>query len=115
VSRAILIVDDDEGIREVLAESLELEGYRVQVCVNGADALARLRDGARPDLILLDLMMPVMDGWQFRREQLADARLAQIPVVVITAAGTLREQIDARHVLRKPFDLVDLLRVVSEG
>jgi CheY-like chemotaxis protein len=113
VTKKLLIVDDDDALREALADALALEGFDVECCVHGADALARLRAGLRPDLILLDLMMPVMDGWAFRAAQLTDPALAAIPVVVITAAGPLEPPIDARHVLHKPFRIEELVGVVG--
>jgi CheY-like chemotaxis protein len=113
VTKTILLVDDDEGLREALSEVLEAEGHAVDCAVHGGDALAKLQAGRRPDLILLDLMMPVMDGWEFRRAQLADPSLADIPVVVITAAGRLPRAIDARQVLRKPFRLDELFHALG--
>jgi CheY-like chemotaxis protein len=113
VSKRILLVDDDEALRDAIAESLELEGHRVECAVHGRDALAKLNAGSRPDVILLDLMMPVMDGWQFRAAQLAHPDYASIPVVVVTAAGILKQDIDARQILRKPFRLEDLFDAVA--
>jgi CheY-like chemotaxis protein len=113
VSRRILLVEDDDDLRDAVAESLEDEGYRVESAIHGADALAKLNSGARPDVILLDLMMPVMDGWQFRAAQLAHPEHAHIPVIVITAAGSLKKQIDARQIIRKPFAPEELLRAVA--
>jgi CheY-like chemotaxis protein len=113
VSKTILIVDDDDALREALAEMLALEGFRIECSPHGAEAIAKLNAGLRPHLILLDLMMPVMDGWEFREAQLARAELADIPVVVITAAGVLKKPIDARHILRKPFRIEELVRVVT--
>jgi CheY-like chemotaxis protein len=82
----ILIVEDEPPIRDVLAEILEDEGYRVSTVSNGMEALTYLRQQAdRPRLILLDLGMPVMTGWEFREEQLRDATLKDIPVVVMSA------------------------------
>lgn len=105
---AVMVVDDDAGIRELLVEILELSGLRVCCASNGRDALARLRCGAvRPDAIVLDLDMPVMNGWQFRREQLLDPRLADIPVLV--ASGSDPGAISANGHLRKPYGVDDLL------
>jgi CheY-like chemotaxis protein len=73
----------------------------------------RLRSGLRRDVILLDLMMPIMDGWTFREEQSRDPELASIPVVVVTAAHSLHKPIDARAIVRKPFRLEELLLVVQ--
>ena len=110
----ILVVDDDEMIQESIREVLADEGYQVVLAQNGQEALARLRNGDRPSLILLDLMMPVMDGWQFRAEQKRDPRLSAIPVVVITAAGSaVKGSIDADEFMTKPVRLEDLLSVVK--
>ena len=111
--KTIFLVDDDGPLREALAEALLEDGHRVVQCQNGAEALGRLRKGERPDLILLDLMMPVMDGWQFREAQLGDERLADIPVIVITAAGGRLKPIEAGQILHKPFPIDDLYRAVE--
>jgi CheY-like chemotaxis protein len=110
--RSVLIVDDDAPLREAIAEALSDEGLSVSCSANGRDALAALRSGARPDVILLDLMMPVMDGWTFREEQSRDPSLATIPVVVVTAAHDLPKPIDARAIVRKPFRLQLLLSAI---
>ncbi|MFL5274543.1 MAG: response regulator [Anaeromyxobacteraceae bacterium] len=114
MSKGILLVDDDPGLRDALGEALEIDGHRVETAVHGADALAKLAAGARPDLILLDLMMPVMDGWQFRAAQLAHPDYASIPVIVITAAGVLKQQIDTCRILRKPFRMEELFQAIAE-
>jgi CheY-like chemotaxis protein len=113
MTRSVLIVDDDAALRETLADALTDEGFTVSFSVNGLEALQALRAGLRPDVILLDLMMPVMDGWRFREEQALDRELASIPVVVITAAHALRRPIDARAIVHKPFGLEQLLGVVA--
>jgi CheY-like chemotaxis protein len=87
--RTVLVVDDNEGIRESLIDVLDIEGYVVVTAEHGAEALAKLRNGVRPCVILLDLMMPVMNGADFRHAQRQDAQLAQIPVVLISADGDL--------------------------
>ena len=110
------MVEDDFAIRETLRELLEEEGYRVTQASNGAEALARLRESKTPKLILLDLMMPVMDGWEFRHAIEGDPRLADIPVIVISADHGLEQKIDAMHVegyLAKPFELERLLETVE--
>jgi CheY-like chemotaxis protein len=112
--RRVLIIEDDEGVRTAMAEILAFEGHFVAEAENGIQALRIARE-QRPDLILLDLMMPTMDGWAFRAAQQADPELAGIPVVVVSA--TLSEQVHAigavAH-LHKPFDLEELLGVVDE-
>jgi two-component system, chemotaxis family, chemotaxis protein CheY len=109
----VLIVDDDAAIREAVAELLTLEGYRTAMAANGAEALSVLAGGARPALILLDLMMPVMDGFQFRSRQQQDPKLADIPVIVFSA-GRAAGAIDAAAQLPKPVDLDHLLATVAE-
>lgn len=118
----VLIIDDDAAIREALILALEDEGYQVQSANNGRDALDRLRRSPRkPDLILLDLMMPVMSGWDFRREQERDPELADIPVVVLSADRSLyardgpatEHSVNARAYLAKPVDIDTLVAVVS--
>jgi CheY-like chemotaxis protein len=109
----ILIVDDDAAIREMLEVVLQVCGYEVDSAGNGAEALARLRSPSQdpPDLILLDLMMPEMNGWQFRAEQARDSALADIPVVLMTA--TTGEMSLSDPFIRKPFNQNDLLRVLE--
>ena len=87
MSATVFIVEDDGDTREMLGRFLELEGYRVETAANGKLALERLNSGVGACVILLDLMMPVMDGWQFRQAQIRDATLASIPVIVVSAAG----------------------------
>lgn len=112
--RHILVVDDDQGALEALSDILEYEGYAVIRASNGLQALERLRDSApRPELIILDLLMPVMDGWEFRQRQKQDPELAKIPVLVVTAIGT-SAGIDAVQILHKPIDVDALLRTVSQ-
>ena len=107
----VLIVEDDLEIRDALAQVLEIEGHEVWCAPNGCAGLleARLH---HPDVILLDLMMPVMDGWRFRSEQKLDPSIAAIPVVVVSALGA-RSDIDAVAFLPKPCDVIDLLAVVE--
>ena len=113
----VLIVEDDYDTREMLGRFLELEGFAVQTAENGKRALEALRasDADSTSLILLDLMMPVMDGWQFRQQQVRDPQLASIPVVVVTAAGPRDAvpPIDAQGWLSKPVDLDRLLRTIT--
>jgi len=115
VSGTVLIVEDDLDTREMLGRFLELEGYTVETAENGKRALERLGSGVGACVILLDLMMPVMDGWQFRQEQIRDASLADIPVIVVSAAGRERlEKIQANAYLSKPVDLDELLGCVTQ-
>ena len=111
----VFVVEDDVDTRDMLGRFLELEGYKVEVAGNGKQALERLTAGVHPCVILLDLMMPVMDGWQFRREQTRDQQLAEIPVIVVSAAGRDRiSEIDANAYLTKPVDLEQLLDRVNQ-
>ena len=112
--KRVLIVEDNEVTRDVMAMILASDGYEVSTAANGRTALERLRGGERPCVILLDLMMPVMDGWQFREEQRRDSSLADIPVVVCTAAGEAAQKsaLGAAEVLGKPVEADDLLAAV---
>lgn len=111
----VFIVEDDLDTREMLARFLELEGFAVESAENGKMALERLGGGTPACVILLDLMMPVMDGWQFRQAQIQDQELSKIPVIVVSAAGRERiERIDADAYLSKPVDLEELLGCVTQ-
>jgi CheY-like chemotaxis protein len=116
--KLVLVVDDDAAIRESVVEILGDEGYDVREASNGQEALRRLRgEPAPPCLILLDLMMPIMDGFQFRSEQLADRALSDVPVVVMSADGNVSRKaasLSAAGALRKPLHLSELLQVVAE-
>jgi len=115
VSATVFIVEDDVDTREMLGRFLELEGYRVETAANGKLALERLGSGVGPCVIVLDLMMPVMDGWQFRQAQIHNTELADIPVIVVSAAGRDRiERIQADAYLSKPVDLDELLGCVTQ-
>lgn len=113
--RRVLVVDDDATIREALAIVLAEEGYEVRAAEDGRAALEVLRDW-RPDVILLDLMMPVMDGWTFRQEQRRLENAADVPVIVLSGARDARasaEQVGAVAAIAKPFDLDVLLARVA--
>lgn len=112
----VLVVDDEPAIRSLAEVALTAHGYHVEVAPNGQEAIHRLKIAA-PDVILLDLHMPVMDGWEFRAEQkrLADARLADIPVLLLTAeddAAHHAARLQAVGVLKKPFELGALLHAI---
>jgi CheY-like chemotaxis protein len=112
----VLVVDDDDSIREALADVLEEAGYPA-VCVPiGAEALAYLSDGKRPSIILLDLMMPVMDGETFLTLKEADPEFADVPVILITATGNGRGVIAAHNVqdcIPKPLSILRLFAAVK--
>jgi CheY-like chemotaxis protein len=116
---AVLLVEDDAAVVSSLGEALREEGLDVAAARNGREALALLRQGLRPSIIVLDLMMPVMDGWDFRYEQLLDPTLKEIPVVVITATGfspsTIHAQLGQVDVLPKPVPYLDLLALVRRS
>src|SRR4030095_777152 len=103
--------------REALVHLLQVEGYTVGTAEDGNEALTRLRGASPPALVLLDLMMPVMDGFEFRVQQLQDPRIADIPVIVFSSGGDLGEKIARLHVdasLTKPLDLEVLLRLIAD-
>ena len=111
--RPILIIDDDPAIRMTVADILEAEGYTVATAINGADGLQSL-DRIDPVLVLLDMRMPILDGWGFARA--LQSRGIQIPILVMTAAQDARRwanEINAEGYVAKPFDLIDLLDAVG--
>jgi CheY-like chemotaxis protein len=112
---SIMIVEDDPDTREMLERFLQLEGFDVRTAANGQLALQSLQEDNASCVILLDLMMPVMNGWQFRQAQVRDPRLSGIPVVVVTAAGPRDEipGIDADAWLSKPVDFDRLLATIG--
>ncbi len=113
----ILLVEDNADMRESVAMLLSYHGYQVSTAANGQEALDRLATMARPCLILLDLMMPVMDGWTFRSELIRRQKFSDIPVVILSGADDAE---DAVHRLRcvdylaKPFPPEYLYRVVRD-
>jgi two-component system chemotaxis response regulator CheY len=117
-SMTILIIDDDAAIRQMVTVFLEYKGYSAISVANGAEALTHLQHiRALPQLLLLDLMMPVMDGATFRHAQQQDPQLATIPVVVLSAAETIEElapRLTAEAYLPKPIDFDALLTLVEQ-
>ncbi len=109
----VLVVEDDHDLREVLAESLRLEGYEVAEAIDGLDALERLRGGSRPALVLLDLVMPRMDGRQFLAAVRADRALADLPVVLVTGTPPRDLAGQVQGVLKKPVGTADLLAAIA--
>jgi CheY-like chemotaxis protein len=110
----LLVVDDDLELCESLADALIDAGYDAVIAGDGARALRLSHDALAPSLILLDLMMPEMNGWEFRERQLRDQRVKDIPVVVMTASRDLRRHpVQADAFLFKPFTLEDLLAEVQ--
>jgi CheY-like chemotaxis protein len=109
--RKVLVVEDDHLIREAIAEALDEEGFDVVEAANGREALEKLHQ-ERASLVLLDLMMPIMDGWQFREAQLHDPEISNIPVVVLSAVKD--DNVSAERHFSKPCDLDELLDTVWE-
>jgi CheY-like chemotaxis protein len=117
MSHRVLVVDDDPDIRETVIEVLEEHGHAAVGAANGNEALVHLRASSdQPCLILLDLMMPVMDGRAFREEQMKDPALSPIPVVVISAFRDVLETASQMNVaahMKKPISLADLVSLVE--
>jgi len=112
--RKVLIVEDDDELRRALKSTLEDEGYRVECAADGEEALALLRSSADAFVILLDLILPRLNGWEFRARQAVDPRLAEYPVIVMSATSNLEEAaIDAADVLQKPVAIPQLLATVA--
>jgi CheY-like chemotaxis protein len=109
---SVLLVEDDADIREAVSSVLEAEGYTVLTAENGAQALAILERG-QPCVVLLDLMMPVMSGWEFMRVVKENQRLVDMPVVVVSAYSERKAE-GVRRVLKKPLDVSKLLAAVAE-
>lgn len=109
--KTVLIVDDDFAITEVVREILAIEGYATLTAGDGREALAQL-DGARPDLVLLDLMMPVLDGWQMLEAMRAEPARRGVPVVVMSAVAPREAAPPCIAVLQKPFPLDSLVEIV---
>ena len=111
----ILVVEDDPSIRTVFSALLEAEGYSVHTSENGQVALDLLKTGFRPDLILLDLMMPVMSGWELLKAKRNDPAITGIPVVVLSASTLVSGNLDgASAVYAKPIDIDFLLARLKE-
>jgi CheY-like chemotaxis protein len=114
----ILVIEDDNDIRTSIEEVLKDEGYGVLSATNGREALTLLETmRPKPNLILLDIMMPVMDGFQFREEQLKDDELAQVPTVILSADGHLpikAAKANTHFFLKKPVDLDELFDLVRK-
>lgn len=118
MAKIILIVEDDQAIRESLVELLEIEGYEVFSAENGQDGLEQLASCTHlPALILLDLMMPIMDGYQFCEEKALNEKITAIPVVIMSADGDIQhkiEKLDISCFIKKPVDIDEVLLLVAE-
>ena len=111
----VLLVEDDDAAREALSDCLEMEGITVVAARNGKEALEYLHKAPKPKIILLDLFMPVMTGWEFRAAQKKDTAIADIPVVVVTAFGSGgTKEIDANLIMHKPLDIDRLINVIRD-
>jgi CheY-like chemotaxis protein len=110
--REVLVVDDDLGTREALTDPLEDCGYSVTAAADGREALDYLRNSSAPGIIILDLMMPVMDGWQFLEQQSHDPALLALPVIVVTATPP-QVSVRAKAVLQKPIQFKSLLEMLE--
>ena len=117
-SDLVMVVEDDQDVRQAISEVLEDNAYRSLTASNGQEAIDELRSGPqRPCLILLDIMMPIMDGWQFRSLQQQDPELSDIPVVVLTAHADIQEAVrrmQAAACLKKPVQLTSLLATIDQ-
>jgi CheY-like chemotaxis protein len=111
----ILVVDDDPNLQRIITRFFALEGFQTFVAGNGEEALTYLRGGGAAQVILLDLRMPVMDGWTFRREQRADPGLASIPVVVLSGTESDRmADLAAAAVFHKPVSFPEVVAMVRQ-
>ncbi len=113
-NQVILIIDDDETVRNTLIEVLEKEHYTVFAASNGQEGIEVLEKIPRPCLILLDLMMPIMDGWEFLDFRENDRLISKIPVVVISAFSEQAKKIKVNAFLKKPIDLKRLLETLKK-
>jgi CheY-like chemotaxis protein len=114
--KRILIIEDDKDIRNSISEILAEEGFEPACAANGQEALDKLKQGLRPHLILLDLMMPVKDGFQFTEDVSKDQRFRDIPVVIMSADGNVsvkQARTGAKAYLKKPVDIDVLLQTVK--
>lgn len=112
-NKVVLIIDDDEGIRFLAKFAIERSGYKVFIASNGQEGLNLLGTIPRPGIILLDLMMPIMDGWSFLDEIESDARWRKIPVVVLTAFPVESNSVRGKQIVNKPVELRLLLQAVQ--
>jgi len=110
----VLLAEDDGDLRDALTDTLEDAGYTTAPFANGQEALEWLQGTTRlPSLVLIDMRMPVMDGWQFRQRQLEDPAIARVPVVMLSALSDIAESVGVEH-LKKPIQVSALLVVVAQ-
>ena len=115
-ARRLLLVEDNDDIRESLTRLLESKGYVVDAARHGQEALQKLRQNGPPCLAIMDLIMPVMDGWQLRRELLKDEKFAAVPVVIVSGVANLQKasSVDSVAKLQKPVSLPKLYHILDE-
>lgn len=114
----ILLVEDDLDISEAIQSILEEEGFSIKCTFNGKEAIEFLKDTPKiPSLILLDIMMPYMNGYEFREAQLKDNRIANVPTIILSAAGKHEDmnRLHFKECLKKPLDLETLIDVVKRN
>jgi CheY-like chemotaxis protein len=111
---SILVVEDDDDIRNAIVDLLEAEGYKTEAAVNGQDALEKLGHIKKPCLVLLDMMMPIMNGRQFLDEVMKDSKLATLPVLIVSAVADRANTEGSIGFLKKPIDIGVVLNVVSQ-
>lgn len=111
---SILVVEDDDDIRNAIVDLLETEGYSTESAVNGKDALEKLRVIPKPCLVLLDMMMPIMNGREFLDTVMKDSRLAPIPVLIVSAVADKTNTEGSVGFLKKPIDIEVVLKVVGQ-
>lgn len=111
---SILVVEDDDDIRSAIVDLLETEGYKTEAAVNGKDALEKLTNMNKPCLVLLDMMMPIMNGRQFLDTVMKDSQLAPIPVLIVSAVADKANTEGSVGFLKKPIDIDVVLNVVAQ-
>lgn len=118
IQRTVLVVEDDPAVRQTITDVLEEEEYNVTTAANGDEALLTLQQAPLPDVILLDLMMPTMNGWELHKHLQEDARLASIPVVVLSAVAGFQQRrgkLDVAAIIPKPVNVTALLDAVEQA
>jgi CheY-like chemotaxis protein len=110
----IAVIEDDEDLREAISLMLHYEGHQVSGFANAKDAIQHLENGLSVDVILLDLMMPIMSGWEFCEYRVKSSVLSKVPVIIITARRAVTPPVGVSDVLLKPFDGDDLQRAIAK-